>query len=95
MFVCLLSCFNYVQLFVTLWPVACQALLSMEFSRQEHWSRLPCPPLGDLPDPGSESASLMSVALAGRFFIPVPPGKAGKGEMPLKQLASSAESEDV
>ena len=72
---CLLSCFNYVQLFVTLWPVACQALLSMEFSRQEHWSRLPCPPLGDLPDPGSESASLMSVALAGRFFIPVPPGK--------------------
>ena len=35
---------------------------------QEHWSRLPCPPPGNLPDPGTESASLMSLALAGGFF---------------------------
>ena len=33
------------------WTVALQAALSMEFSRQEHWSGLPCPPPGDLPDP--------------------------------------------
>ena len=36
----------------TLWTVACQAPLSMEFSRQEYWSGLPCPPPGDLPNPG-------------------------------------------
>ena len=44
-----LSC---VQLFVTLWTVACQAHLSMEFFRQEYWSGLPFPPPGDLPNPG-------------------------------------------
>ena len=37
---------------VTPWTVARQAPLSMEFSRQENWSGLPCPPQGDLPDPG-------------------------------------------
>ena len=42
-----------IQLYATLWTVACQALLSMEFSRQEYWSRLPFPTLGNLPDPGS------------------------------------------
>ena len=35
--------------------VACQAPLSMGFSRQGYWSGLPCPPTGDLPDPGIES----------------------------------------
>ena len=45
-----------------------QAPLSMEFSRQEYWSGLPCPPPGDLPDSGIEPMSLMSPALAGRFF---------------------------
>ena len=39
---------------VTLWTVACQAPLSMGFSRQEYSSGLPCPPPGDLPDPGFE-----------------------------------------
>ena len=38
------------------------------FSRQEYWSGLPLPPPGDLPDPGIEPKSLMSPALAGRFF---------------------------
>ena len=33
------------------------APLSMEFSRQEYWSGLPCPPPGDLPDPGIEPGS--------------------------------------
>jgi hypothetical protein len=40
----------------------------MGFSRQDYWSGLPCPPPGDLPDPGIEPASLMSLALAGGFF---------------------------
>ena len=40
----------------------------IEFSKQEYWSRLPCPSPGDLPDPGIEPVSLMSPALAGRFF---------------------------
>ena len=44
--------------------------LPMRFSRQEHWSGLPCPPPEDLPNPGIELVSLMSRALAGRFFTP-------------------------
>ena len=43
--------------FVTPWTVACQAPLSMGFSRQEYWNGLPCPPAGDLPDPGVEPVS--------------------------------------
>ena len=52
---------------VTPWTVARQAL-SMECSRQEYWSGLPCPCLGALPDPGIEPGSLLSPALAGGFF---------------------------
>ena len=48
--------------------IAYRAPLSAGFSRQEYWSGLPCPPPGGLPDPGMEPASLMSLALAGRFF---------------------------
>ena len=48
--------------------VACQASLSIGFSRQEYWSRLPFPTPEDLPDPGIKPASLESPALAGRFF---------------------------
>ena len=48
---------------VTLWAVACQAPLSMGFSRQEHWSGLPCPPPGDLPDPRIKPVSPESPAL--------------------------------
>ena len=65
---CVLSRFSRVQLFVTLWTVAHQAPLSMGFSGQERWSTLSCPPPGDLPDPGIESASFMSPALANEFF---------------------------
>ena len=50
------------------WTVACQAPLSMGFSKQEYWSGLPFPPPGDLSDQRIEPASLMSPALAGRFF---------------------------
>jgi len=60
--------FGHVQLLATLWIVAHQAPLSMGFTRQEYWSGLPCPPLGNLPDPGIESTSFMSPALAGGLF---------------------------
>ena len=48
--------------------IACQAPLSMGFSRQEYWSGLPCPSPGDLPNPGIKPTSLLSLALVGRFF---------------------------
>ena len=44
---------RHAQLSVTPWTVALQAPLSMAFSRQESWSWWPCPPPGDLPDPGT------------------------------------------
>ena len=65
---CILSHFSHVRLFVTLWTIALQAPLFMGFSKQEYWSGLPCPPPGDLPDPGIKSASLTSPALADAFF---------------------------
>ena len=43
---------------MTPWTVAHQAPLPTGFSRQEHWSGLPCPPSEDLPDPGTEPGSL-------------------------------------
>ena len=58
-----LSCFSQVQLFATLWTIVPQALLPMGFSRQEYWSGLPCPPPGDLPNPGTEPESPVSPAL--------------------------------
>ena len=48
----MLSHFRGVCLFATAWTVACKASLSMGFSRQGYWSELPCPPPGNLPDPG-------------------------------------------
>ena len=64
----LLHQFSLIQLFVTLWIVACQAPLSMRFSRQAYWTGLPCPPPGDPPDPGIKPASLLSPTLARGFF---------------------------
>ena len=54
-----------VRLFATPWTVARQAPLSMEFSRQGYRSGLPCPPPGDLLNPGTEPFSLVFPALAG------------------------------
>ena len=62
---CFFSC---VRLFATPWTVVCQDPPSMGFPRQEYWSGLPCPPPGDLPDPGIELTSLMSPAVADGFF---------------------------
>ena len=61
----LLSCASP---FVTPWIAAQQVPLYLGFSRQEYWSGLPCPPPGDLPDPGIEIESFTSPALAGRLF---------------------------
>ena len=68
MCVCVRHMLTHVELFVTPWTVACQALLSMEFSRQEYWSVLPFPPPGDLPNLGIKTQSLGSPALAGESF---------------------------
>ena len=70
--------FSCVQLFVTprtiLYTVR-QAPLSMGFSRQEYWSGLPFPTLGDLPDPGMKPVFLVSPKLAGGLFTTESPGK--------------------
>ena len=66
--VCMLSRFIHVWLFATLETVACQAPLSMVFSRQEYWSGLLCFPPGDLPNPGIKPVSLIPPVLAGGFF---------------------------
>ena len=69
--VCLCVCvyvLSRVWLFETLRTVARQAPLSMGFSRQEYWSRLPFPTPGHLSYLGIEPESLASPALAGRFF---------------------------
>lgn len=59
---------SHARLFATPWTAARQAPLSLGFSRQEYWSRLPCPPSGDLPDSGIKPTSRMSPVLAGGFF---------------------------
>ena len=71
----LLSRFSRVRHFVTQWTIVHQAPLSMDFSRQEHWSGLPFPLLGDLPSSGIEPTPPAS---AGRFFTTEPPGKPRK-----------------
>ena len=58
--------------FMTLWAVALQTPLSVEFSRQEYWSGLPFSSPGDLPDSEIEPVSLV---LAGGFFTAEPLGK--------------------
>ena len=51
-----------------------KASLSSRFPRQDYWSGLPFPSLGDLPNPGIPP---VSPALAGKFFTTEPPGKPG------------------
>ena len=79
---------SHVWLFVTPWTVACPVALSMESSRQEFWSELPFPTPGDLLSPETETAFLLSPALAGGFFATVPPGKSSL----VDQFSSVAES---
>ena len=60
---------------MTPWTVALQAPLSMEFSRQEYWNGLLCPPPGDLPDSGIGPASLVFLALQADSLHTELPGK--------------------
>ena len=75
--VCVCVCVCEVWLFATPWTVAHQAPLSMGFSRQEHCSGSPCPPPGDLPDPGIEPGP---PALQAGSSQSEPPGAPGRGQ---------------
>ena len=70
----MLSHFSYVWLIATLWTVVHQAPLSMRFCRQEYWGGFPCPPSGDLPNPGIKSTSPASPALQVDSLPTEPPG---------------------
>ena len=66
--ICVLCCavlshFSCIRLFETPWTIALQVPLSMGFPGQEYWSGLPCPPPGDLPNPGIKPSSPVSPAL--------------------------------
>ena len=74
---------SHVQLFCDSWIVGHQAYLSMEFPRQEYWSGLPFPFLGDLPNPGIQP---VSPALAGGFFVAEPPGKPSNGGTEVQKI---------
>ena len=63
---------NHILLFATLWTIARQAPLFLGLPRQEYWSGLLFPSLGDLPNPGIKPEF---PALGGRFFTTEPPGK--------------------
>ena len=69
--VCVCVLLSRVRLFATPWTIAHQPL-SMEFSRQEYWSKLPFPSPGDLPDPGIEPSS---PALQADSLLSETPGK--------------------
>ena len=56
--VCVLSGFSRLGLFVNLWTIACQAAVSVGFSRQEYWSGVPCPSPGDPLHPGFKTILL-------------------------------------
>ena len=66
---CVLSSFCRVQLCATLWTVVPQAPLPVGILHAKILEWVACPPPGDIPDPGFESVSLISPALAGRFFF--------------------------
>ena len=84
MCVCLLSCLGHTLLFVTIWTVACQSLLSMGFSRQEYWSGLPWPSPGDIPDPGIEPTSPAALALQANSLLLSHQGRPGSFDWLLK-----------
>ena len=85
---CVLS---HVRFFATLWTRACQPPLSLRSSRQEYWSGLPFHSPGDHPNPGIESTSLASPALAGRASTALPTGKPVSYGSALKKIGMHAQ----
>ena len=90
MHVCVLSRFSHVQLFETLWTIAYQAPLSVGFSRQESWSGVPCPPPGNLLNPGIEPSLCLSLChlhwQAGSLQLAAP----GKPKVSIDELICKA-----
>ena len=80
---CVCYLLSRVQLFVTPWTVALQALSFMGFSRQEYWSGLPFPSPGDLPNPEIEpgSPTLQADSLQSK-----PPGKLQRIHLPMQEM---------
>ena len=74
-----------VRLLATPWTIAHQAPLSMGFSRQEYWSGLPCPPPGDLPNPGIKPRSPALQADSLPSESPGKPKNTGMGSLSLLQ----------
>ena len=87
--VCVLSQFSCARLFVTLWAIARQAPLSMEFSRQEYRNGLPCPPLGNLPNPGVKCLCLLHWQATSLPLVP--PGK----PLYIMRVVNKSESRSV
>ena len=86
----MLCCFSCAQLFATPRTVAHQAPLSTGFSRQEYWSGLPFPSLGNLLDPGVEPVSPASLALqAGSLLL------SQLGQWPKSLLSILKDSEHI
>ena len=94
--VCVCVCvqlLSLVWLFATARTVAHQALLSMEFPRQEYWSWLPFPTPGDLPNLGVEHVTLVYPTLAGRSFTTLPcPERTITQKYPCTQMFSSVQT---
>ena len=92
MCVCVCVCvqlLSRVRFFASLWTVASQAPLSLEFSRQEYWSALPFPAVGGLPDAEIKPRSLMSSALVGGFLTTEPPLFSEPGNQTFKATGTA------
>ena len=85
MYYYVLSCLSRVRLFATLLTVTHHAPLSMEFSRQEYWSGLPCPPQEIFPTQGSNLHLLCLLHWQAGSLPPAPPGKSKR----LSEMAKS------
>ena len=71
----MLRCLRHIRHSAPLRTVVCQAPLSMGFSRQEYWSGLPCPPPGDLPNPGANPCLWHLLHWQMGSWLLAPPGK--------------------
>ena len=75
---------SHTQLFATPWTIALESPLSMGFPRQEYWSGLPFPPLGDLPNPGIEPMSSEFPVLQADSLLAEPLGKPRQANWPWR-----------